>query len=188
MPPQCCRCNGSGRCRACKCVREGKTCTGCTPGRNGRCENIDGSTPPEPEPHTQEAEPPAIPEHDARERCVVETMDAVGHDGPLPSNHTTVAGIPINSISQPCNSTSQGPLPVVPTPAPESPSSLPSPEQISTANFQWGEYDGSSLGHAIKSAYVEAVHWRRNIFMIPSGKAGKDYVKEQARLFSAYSD
>ena len=85
-------------------------------------------------------------------------------------------------------STSQGPLPVVPTPAPESPSSLPSPEQISTANFQWGEYDGSSLGHAIESAYVEAVHWRRNIFMIPSGKAGKDYVKEQARLFSAYSD
>ena len=75
----------------------------------------------------------------------------------------------------------------MPIPAPVSPCSLP-PEPISTANFQWGEHDGSSLGLAVESAYAEAVHWRRNIFMIPSGKVGKDYVKEQARFFSAYSD
>ena len=65
---------------------------------------------------------------------------------------------------------------------------LPFPEQISTANFQWGEHDGSHLEPIIESAYAEAIHWRRNIFMIPSGKVGKEYVKEQARLFNAYSD
>ncbi len=30
MPLQCCRCNGSGRCRAFKCVWEGRTCTSCS--------------------------------------------------------------------------------------------------------------------------------------------------------------
>ena len=44
MPPQCCRCNGNGRCRGCVCVRGGRTCTSCTPSRNGRCENLSTST------------------------------------------------------------------------------------------------------------------------------------------------
>ena len=35
---QCCRCNGSGRCVNCVCVRNRVTCTNCTPSRNGRCE------------------------------------------------------------------------------------------------------------------------------------------------------
>ncbi len=43
MPLQCCRCNGQGRCRSWKCVRNGVHCSNCTPGRNGRCENHDGS-------------------------------------------------------------------------------------------------------------------------------------------------
>ena len=43
MPPQCCRCNGNGRCKGCICVRGGKACTNCTPSRSGRCENFDGA-------------------------------------------------------------------------------------------------------------------------------------------------
>ena len=31
----------------------------------------------------------------------------------------------------------------------------------------------------------EVVHWRRNIFMIPSGKAGKSFVRELATLYQA---
>ena len=36
--------------------------------------------------------------------------------------------------------------------------------------------------------YDEVVHWKRNIFLIPSGAAGKDFVSELARLLQAYAD
>ena len=36
----CCRCNGKGRCRNCRCVRNGLACVNCLPLRRGRCENI----------------------------------------------------------------------------------------------------------------------------------------------------
>ena len=39
MPPQCCRCNGKGRCKGCVCARSGTVCTNCTPSHSGRCEN-----------------------------------------------------------------------------------------------------------------------------------------------------
>ena len=42
-PPQCCRCNGKGRCVGCSCVRSGRMCTNCTPRHKGRCENLDGA-------------------------------------------------------------------------------------------------------------------------------------------------
>lgn len=48
--------------------------------------------------------------------------------------------------------------------------------------------DGLSVSHAIDTAYSEATHWQRNIFMVPSGKVGKDFVRELARLFSAYGE
>ena len=43
MPPQCCRCNGNGSCKACVCVRNGKACTNCTPSRNSRSKNVEGT-------------------------------------------------------------------------------------------------------------------------------------------------
>ena len=36
--------------------------------------------------------------------------------------------------------------------------------------------------------YNQVVHWHRNIFKIPAGKAGKTVVKELTRLFEAYAD
>ena len=35
----CCRCNRSGFCKRCVCVREGRPCVGCLPGRLGHCQN-----------------------------------------------------------------------------------------------------------------------------------------------------
>ena len=65
---------------------------------------------------------------------------------------------------------------------------LPEISRIQVVNFKWGNCDGSSVTQAITSAYAEAVHWRRNSFMVPSGKAGKDFVRELTRLFSAYAE
>ncbi len=36
----CCRCNRSGRCLNCKCVKSGSGCRSCLPLRLGNCENI----------------------------------------------------------------------------------------------------------------------------------------------------
>ena len=37
----CCRCNGSGRCKNCSCVKNGSKCVDCLPARKGRCANRD---------------------------------------------------------------------------------------------------------------------------------------------------
>ena len=41
---------------------------------------------------------------------------------------------------------------------------------------------------SITNAYNEVVHWRRNIFKVPSGRAGKSFVRELVRLFNAYAE
>lgn len=62
-------------------------------------------------------------------------------------------------------------------------SKLPDPQ-----NFFWGTRDGPSFTQDINDAYDEIVHWRRNIFKIPSGKAGKMFVRELTRLLNAYAE
>ena len=37
--PGCCRCNASGKCRNCFCVKSRRPCSGCLPSRRGLCEN-----------------------------------------------------------------------------------------------------------------------------------------------------
>ena len=54
--------------------------------------------------------------------------------------------------------------------------------------FQWGDKDGDTLCQLMRDAYETVVHWRRNSFLIPSGKAGKGFVMELARLYQAYAD
>ena len=37
-------------------------------------------------------------------------------------------------------------------------------------------------------AYEEVIHWRRNLFLVPSGASGEAFVSELARLFQANAD
>ena len=52
---------------------------------------------------------------------------------------------------------------------------LPEPD------FQWGERDGNTFSNP-------GVHWRRNVFMIPSGKARKSFIRDLATIYKAYVD
>ena len=52
---------------------------------------------------------------------------------------------------------------------------LPSHLEMSSTTFKWAEIDGHRFIQVIDAAYAEIVHWRRNIFMLPSCKAGKDF-------------
>ena len=57
---------------------------------------------------------------------------------------------------------------------------VPAATNTPHANFQWGEKTGDEFCQLIETAYEEIVHWRQNIFLAPSGKAGKAFIRELA--------
>ena len=65
---------------------------------------------------------------------------------------------------------------------------LPPYNQTKVSNFKWSDRDRSEVEDEINLIYSEIVHWRRKIFKIPSGKHGKAFVSEVARLFQLYAD
>ena len=48
--------------------------------------------------------------------------------------------------------------------------------------------DGATFCKLIGDAFEVVVHWRHNRFLVTSGKAGKDFVLELAKLYRAYAD
>ena len=57
---------------------------------------------------------------------------------------------------------------------------------MSTPTFTWGKLSGPAFARSLDATYAEVVHWRCNCFTVPFGKAGKDFVRELSRLYSAY--
>ena len=55
---------------------------------------------------------------------------------------------------------------------------LPVYDGLPEPSFVWGKLDGSSATDIIQSCHEEVVHWRRNIFKVPTGKAGNQFVRE----------
>ena len=51
-------------------------------------------------------------------------------------------------------------------------------------SFVWVERYGALFTDDLKEAYEEIVFWRKNIFMLPTGNAGKKYIKEVTRLLN----
>ena len=48
-------------------------------------------------------------------------------------------------------------------------------------------YDGNYFSSLIESFYNEGVFWRKNVFKIPSGKAGKVFIKLQTEWLSKFN-
>ena len=53
--------------------------------------------------------------------------------------------------------------------------------------FSWGIHNAEDFSQALEATYSETVHWRINSFKVPTGKAGKEFVQELSRLFSAFA-
>ena len=51
--------------------------------------------------------------------------------------------------------------------------------------FVWGSVDGPSCISSINSCYDEAIHWKPNLFRLPSGRVGES---ELSRLFNDYAN
>ena len=55
--------------------------------------------------------------------------------------------------------------------------------------FAWSpSVSGDSFSKAIRDAYAEIVRWKRNIFLLPSGKEGERFIFELSRLFKAFGE
>jgi hypothetical protein len=67
--------------------------------------------------------------------------------------------------------------------------SLPDFNQTSeNSNIVWNEALEQDISTALSSAYMEIVHWKPNLFMVPSGIQGKAFVNELARMFNAFAN
>ena len=212
MPPQCCRWNGKGRCVECSCVRRGVSCTNCTPCHNGRCENYGAApvcqasvvTPPTNQPEPQPSKEPS-PLADASEHVARTTVGSwrvepgAALDNHIPAKECAMRTLPTCTIPSPpvrlvrqddspdsavvedhtemFNSSSLKPV-----------KDLPPFASLVAPNFRWGDIDGIAFTSKVDKAYEEAVHWKRNLFEIPRGKAGTEFVRELSRSLDAYSD
>ena len=192
MPPQCCRCNGKGRCRRCACVRSGKPCTNCTPSHVGRCKNHGGGACVETVVHANGTNTSArvnsqrseLENLSQRTDIVMDTEEErlVIDEMPLLDNRTQDLELSLNNHwlgleSPPDNAVN----PVIDD---NSPPFTP----VQSPNFCWGNKDGEAFTHSINLCYEEIAHWRRNLFKVPSGKAGKAFVLEVTRMFQAYAN
>ena len=48
--------------------------------------------------------------------------------------------------------------------------------------------DGETISCALNGIYDKTVHWKTNLFKVPSGKAGTAFVRELSQMFRAYAD
>ena len=58
---------------------------------------------------------------------------------------------------------------------------------MSSDSAIWKTRTGQEFSDDINDAYSKIVHWKHNLFMIPSGAQGKRFVGELARLFNAFA-
>jgi hypothetical protein len=48
--------------------------------------------------------------------------------------------------------------------------------------------EGERVGEDLKQAYNEVTRWKRNLFMVPSGKVGESFVGELASMYRSYGE
>ena len=75
------------------------------------------------------------------------------------------------------------------TQAPPQPGDLPDFKEVNTAEFKWGT---STKNHKViieevNKAFEAVVHFRKNLFKLPSGKPGKQFVTLKAKYFQAFA-
>ena len=188
----CCRCNAGGKCRNCVCVKSGRQCTNCLPSRNGCCSNMNlpaavldtAQTPPAPPAHNQPP-PSHSPVYDTQPSTTIAVPDE-GEDlnhSPIPivAHHSQDATV---APSSPGSLQSSSP----PVNFGGSAAALPETTPMATPTFTWGDVDAEPFTQRLDHAYSVVVHWRRNVFAVPSGKAGTGFVSELSRLFLAYAE
>ena len=59
---------------------------------------------------------------------------------------------------------------------------------IKSNKIKWGALEGEEAIKAkVLAIYDEITHWRKNIFMLPRGKAGTDFIQEMTNLIKQFT-
>ena len=159
----CCKCNRFSKCRLCACVKAGSKCSDCLPSRGGTCCNFqeDHSTVQRGSQLLQlMPTTTSLPRGQEQYDLSLESSSLQLLESPQTDNRIQADFIDV------------GRPPLTP----------PEP------NFTWGDFEGPVFCSKVKEVYNEVIHWRRNLFQIPSGSAGKSFVAELAHLYLAYAD
>ena len=73
---------------------------------------------------------------------------------------------------------------------PSKPPDPPAPDQGTADHhefdFKWGSFDGKSFTKKMNLCYEQIVYWKKNLFLLPKGAAGKQYIREITRLINAW--
>lgn len=62
----------------------------------------------------------------------------------------------------------------------------PYPKLTSTPKITWGTKDAPEIIKQVNKAYEAITKWRKNVFKLPSGNAGKQYTIDKTELYDAY--
>ena len=178
---RCCRCNRTGSCKGCACVKAGKPCTACLPSELGSCVNKSSSASSIQQPVTAPT-PINAPLRAGPLTAFLTPADISTHI----VNLTLADSLPDDTgnapVAQPVPTTH------LRTPQQEDPSlQLPPFTPANNPIFTWGTYSAPDFIHSLEATYAEVVHWRRNCFTVPLGKAGKEFVDELSYLFQAFA-
>ena len=52
--------------------------------------------------------------------------------------------------------------------------------------YTWGSIPNYTFEKQINETYEKIIYWRRNLFMVPTGKAAKEFINEVTRLLNAW--
>ena len=179
-----CRCNRTGTCKNCACVRAGQSCGKCLPGRLGKCLNQSAAAHPTTS-LTSPTSPTSRTPSDVANPIVrvpppASTLDDHAAADRDREPHTPLAPIPPTHANFPTPDSDRR-TDVAGTPA------LPAFIPMASPVFTWGDLDAETFTQRLNLAYSTVIHWRRNIFAIPTGNAGTAFVRELSRLFRAYA-
>lgn len=154
----CCKCNRTGRCQNCRCVKSGRLCQGCLPQRLGSCVNTAHT--PSPDVTDTDIASPSQPQNSTS------TQPSMVPTSPQPPN--PLIGPNTQEDTSP-------------------PLQLPGFSPTIAGTFTWGSYDAPTFINSLKAAYNEVVHWKPNLFKVPYGTTGKSFVSELSRLYKAFA-
>ena len=183
----CCRCNRTGKCQNCSCVKNGEACQSCLPLRLRNCVNTAQNIPSARGTHVQPAASTTSGDSSTQETSLPPSEDEVSPgQAPVHSSQNTQATPNSHAISshqpQQSPSSSSNHLATV------EPLSLPPLTPMADPTFYWGEYEAPHFIDMLNTTYDEAIHWRLNLFKIPYGTAGKSFTLELARMYKALAE
>ena len=64
--------------------------------------------------------------------------------------------------------------------------SVENSQQQITSRFEWGKYQEAQFVKLLNAVYDKVVFWRKNIFLLSSGKSETQYTEETTRLINSW--